>query len=116
MAIGSIEAFLDANKKLPLIGATNTLNGFFRLAKQHKLKIVATPTPPSISQYGVKAALDVLHGRPVKKFIDGNKLNVGNVTFTEAQIGKHYKPQFNDDYTNPTPLPASAVIKAGFGR
>lgn len=117
MAIGTILAFTDAKRKLPVFGTANPLNGFLRLAKQHKLKFVASPYPPAMSFYGVRAALDVLAGKPVKKYADvQGPLLKGVTTYTETAIGRFYRPQFDDDYIDPTPLPAAALNKAGFKR
>lgn len=117
MSIGTILAFTEAKRKLPMFGTANPLNGFLRLAKQYKLKFVASPYPPSMSFYGVKAALDVLAGKPVKKYADVQApLLKGLTTYTETAIGRFYRPQFNDDYIDPTPLPAATLNKAGFKR
>ncbi len=117
MAIGTILAFADAKRKLPIFGTSNPLNGFLRLAKQHKLKFVASPYPPAMGYYGVQAALNVLAGKPVKKYADvEGPLLKGLTTYTEAAISRFYRPQFNDDYIDPTPLPATALVKAGFKR
>lgn len=116
MSIGSILAFVEAGRSLPLFGTTNPLNGFLRLARQHKLKFVGSPYPPAMSALAAQTALDVLHGKPLKKYIDVlGPLQKGQATYTETEIGKHYKPQFNDDYIDPTPVPAKELIKAGFG-
>jgi ribose transport system substrate-binding protein len=117
MAMGTILAFADAKKKLPVFGTTNPLNGFLRLAKQHKLSFVASPYPPAMSYYGVQAALDMLAGKPLKKYADvQGVLLKGQTTYTEKALGSFYRPQFNDDYIHPTPLPAAALNKAGFKR
>lgn len=117
MSIGTILAFTDAKRKLPLFGTTNPLNGFLRLAKQNKLAFVASPYPPAMGYYGVKAALDVLAGKPVKKYADVKApLLKGVTTYNETAIARFYRPQFNDDYIDPTPLPASVLNKAGFKR
>jgi ribose transport system substrate-binding protein len=117
MSIGAILAFADAKRKLPMFGTTNPLNGFLRLAKQHRLKFVANPYPPAMGYYGVRAALDVLAGKPVKKYADvKGPLLKGTTSYTETAIARFYRPQFNDDYIHPTGLPASVLYKAGFKR
>jgi ribose transport system substrate-binding protein len=118
MSVGTILAFADAKRAMPrLFGTTNPLNGFLRLARQYRVKFVASPYPPAMSYYGVLECLDVLAGRPVKKYNDvvGVMLK-GQTTYTEAAVAKYYAPQFNDDYIAPTPLPASVVRKNGFAR
>jgi ribose transport system substrate-binding protein len=117
MAIGTILAFTEAKHPLPLFGTANPLNGFLRLAKQHKLKFVASPYPPAQGYYGVQAALDVLAGKPVKKYADVKGVLLHNqTTYTETSLSKHYRPQFNDDYIDPTPLPTNVLFKGGFKR
>lgn len=116
MSLGTILAFLEAKRKLPLFGTTNPLNGFLRLAKKHHIKFVGSPYPPAMSAEAVKTVLDVLQGKPVKKYRDIAPVMLkGQVTYTEKDIAKHYKPQYNDDYIDPTPVPAADLKKAGFG-
>jgi ribose transport system substrate-binding protein len=115
MSIGTILAFAEAKRKMPLFGTSNPLNGFLRLAKQYKLKFNASPYPPAMSYYGVQMALDVLTGKPVKKYSDVARVMLHNqTTYTESALAKHYHPEFNDDYIDPTPLPRSVLLKAGF--
>ena len=117
MSIGSILAFADAGRALPQFGTTNPLNGFLRLARQHRLKFVGSPYPPAMSYYGLLACLDVLAGKPVKKYIDVKTVLLkGKTTYTEAEIGRFYRPQYNDDFIDPTPVPRSLLLKNGFGR
>ena len=117
MSMGTILAYTEAKRALPLFGTANPLNGFLRLAKQYKLKFVASPYPPAMSYYGVQTALAVLQGKTVKKYSDvAVPLLHGVTTYDETALAAHYKPQFNDDYIDPAPLPAATLIKAGFGR
>jgi ribose transport system substrate-binding protein len=117
MAVGSIIAFDDAKRKQPQFGATNPLNGFLRLARQDHIRFVANPYPPAMSYYAVQAALDVLAGKTVKKYIDVKGVMLGGkTTYTEADAARLYRPQFNDDYIAPTPVPAALLKKNGFGR
>jgi ribose transport system substrate-binding protein len=117
MSIGTILAFAEAKRPMPLFGTTNPLNGFLRLAKQYKLKFNASPYPPAMSYYGVQAALSVLAGKSLKKYADVSGVMLhGQTTYTESSLAKHYHPEFNDDYIDPTPLPKSVLVKAGFGR
>src|SRR5262249_33577810 len=60
MSAGSISAFAEAKRKLPLFGTANPLNGFLRLAKQYRIEFVGSPYPPTMSYIAVKTALDVL--------------------------------------------------------
>jgi len=117
MSIGTILAYAEANRKMPLFGTTNPLNGFLRLAKQYNLQFVASPYPPAMSYYGVQAALNVLAGKPIKKYADVETVLLHNQTsYTQASLAKHYRAEYNDDYIDPTPLPRSVLVKGGFGR
>lgn len=117
MAIGTILAYADAKRRPPQIGTTNPLNGFLRLARQHKLKFVASPYPPAMSYYGMQTTLDVLAGKRVKKYQDVKRVMLkGKVVYTERDLARFYDPRWNDDYIAPTPVPAPLLRKAGFGR
>jgi ABC-type sugar transport system substrate-binding protein len=117
MSLGTILAFAEAGRKMPVFGTTNPLNGFLRLAKQHRLKFVASPYPPAMSYYAVQAVLSVLGGKPVKKYADVERaLLRGKTTYTETALASFYRPQYNDDYIHPTPVPHALLLKAGFGR
>src|SRR5437762_542771 len=70
MALGAALAYQDAGKTQPKYGFANVLNGFLRLAKENNLTFTGVPDPPSMSKACLDTALDVLQGKPVKKFIN----------------------------------------------
>ncbi len=110
MSIGTIQAFADANRPMPIFGTTNPLNGFLRLAKQYNLKFVADPYPPELSQVCAKLALDILAGKPVKKYVDMASLGIAGVNeYTETDIDKYYQSQYNDDFIAPAVIPADQL-------
>lgn len=110
MSIGTIQAFADAGRPMPLFGTTNPLNGFLRLAKQYNLKFVADPYPPELSQTCANLALDVLAGKPVKKYVDMSSTGVSGVSeYTETDIDRFYKPAYNDDFIAPAVIPADQL-------
>lgn len=110
MAVGTIQAFADAGRTMPIFGTTNPLNGFLRLAKQYNLKFVADPYPPEMSQVCANIALDVLAGKPVKKYVDMASVGVSGVSeYTETDIDKYYQPQYNDDFIAPALIPGSEL-------
>lgn len=110
MAVGSIQAFADAGRPMPIFGTTNPLNGFLRLAKQYNLKFVADPYPPELSQVCANIALDVLAGKPVKKYVDMASTGISGVSeYTETDIDKYYQSQYNDDFIAPAVIPGSEL-------
>lgn len=116
MSIGAIQAFLEAGRPLPLFGTANPLNGFLRLAKENDIEFVGSPYPPAMSYIGVKTCLSILKGETVKKYIDvKDEMLGGETTYDESAVDDHYKPQFNDDYIDPTPVPEDVLVKEGFG-
>lgn len=109
-AIGAIEAFAAAGRPMPVFGTTNPLNGFLRLAKQYNIKFVADPYPPEMAQVCANLALDVLQGKPVKKYVDMASLGIKGVgEYTNADIAANLKPQYNDDFIAPAVIPASKL-------
>ena len=109
-AIGAVEAFADAGRPMPLFGTTNPLNGFLRLAKQYNLQFVAAPYPPEVSKLCADLALDILAGKPVKKYVDMTTLNIPGVDpYTQAELDSHYQPKYNDDFIAPAVIPDSEL-------
>ena len=101
MALGAALAFQDAGKTQPKYGFANVLNGFLRLAKENNLSFVGVPDPPSMSKACLDAAVDVLQGKPVKKFINVAETMPNSAPYDQTQVDKSYVPQLNDDFVPP---------------
>ena len=116
MALGAALAYQDANKSQPKYGFANVLNGFLRLAKENNLAFTGVPDPPSMSKFCLDTAIDVLQGKPVKKFINVADAMPGSAAYDESQIDKYYVADLNDDFVPPATVPVKAYTDGGFAR
>jgi ABC-type sugar transport system substrate-binding protein len=116
MALGAALAYDDAGKSQPKYGFANVLNGFLRLAKEKNLTFTGVPDPPSMSKFCLDTAIDVLQGKPVKKFINVAEAMPGSAAYDQTQIDKYYVPELNDDFVPPAAVPVAAYVDGGFAR
>jgi ribose transport system substrate-binding protein len=116
MALGAALAYDDAGKSQPKYGFANVLNGFLRLAKEKNLVFTGVPDPPSMSKFCLDTAVDVLQGKPVKKFINVAEAMPGSAAYDQTQIDKYYVPELNDDFVPPATVPVAAYTEGGFAR
>jgi ribose transport system substrate-binding protein len=116
MALGAALAYQDASKSQPKYGFANVLNGFLRLAKENNLVFTGVPDPPSMSKFCLDTALDVLQGKPVKKFINVADAMPGSAAYDQTQIEKYYVADLNDDFVPPAAVPVKAYVDGGFAR
>ena len=111
MAMGSMQAFLEAKKPIPPITG-EPMNGYLRVGIENKAQFFGTGFPNAMGVDIVDAAVKILSGEPVAKTI-----NVDAVTFDETTASKYYKPKFNDDYWVDAKLPDDwAASKLKFNR
>jgi ABC-type sugar transport system substrate-binding protein len=116
MALGAALAFQDAGKPQPKYGFANVLNGFLRLAKENNLVFTGVPDPPSMSKLCLDTAIEVLQGKPLKKFINVAEVLPGSAAYDQTQIDKYYVPDLNDDFVPPATVPIKAYVDGGFAR
>ena len=116
MALGAALAFQDAGKTQPKYGFANVLNGFLRLAKENNLVFTGVPDPPSMSKFCLDTAIDVLQGKPVKKFINVADAMPGSAPYDQNQIDKYYVADLNDDFVPPATVDVKAYVDGGFAR
>src|SRR6266851_4508923 len=116
MALGAALAFQDAGKPQPKYGFANVLNGFLRLAKENSLVFTGVPDPPSMSKLCLDTAVEVLQGKPVKKFINVAEAMPGSAAYDQTQVDKYYVPDLNDDFVPPASVPVKAYVDGGFAR
>jgi ABC-type sugar transport system substrate-binding protein len=116
MALGAALAYDDAQKTQPKYGFANVLNGFLRLAKEKNLVFTGVPDPPSMSKFCLDTAIDVLQGKPVKKFINVAEAMPGSAAYDQSQIDKYYVADLNDDFVPPATVPVAAYSEGGFAR
>lgn len=110
--VGALLAFEQAGRKQPVYGIVVPVNGWLRLAVEHKVKFTAWPQSPAIAaKYWLETGLKVLRGEQVTKFV-----HIPEEVITEANAAKNYIPQLNDDFAGPPVAPIDVYIKAGLGR
>ena len=116
MALGAALAFIEENKPAPKFAMVNVPNGFLRLVKEYKVEFVGAPDPPAMSRYGLQTALDVLQGKPIKKFINLQTLMDGADVFDHTSFEKWYVPELNDDFVPPATVDIRYYLEGGFHR
>lgn len=105
MAMGAMQAFLEAGKKIPPITG-EPMNGYVRLGIENKAEFFATGFPNAMGVDIVDAAVKILSGEKVPK-----KIEVDALTFDNTQAAKYFKSQFNDDYWIDAKLPDDWAAK-----
>lgn len=116
MALGAALAFKDAGRPAPKFGMANVLNGFLRLAKENNYQFVGAPDPPAMSKNCLDTAIDVLQGKPVKKFVKLDQLLPGTAPYDHTNFEQFYVPELNDDFVPPASVPIQAYLQGGFAR
>jgi ribose transport system substrate-binding protein len=117
-AVGAIEAYVAAGKEatIPAFGVVNVLNGFLRLAKENDVKFSGYPLAPSMSAVCLDQTMDILDGKPVKKFRDASvELPGGGEGYTQDDIDKYFVPELNDSFVPPATAPIDVYAVAGMG-
>lgn len=104
MALGAVDAFLDAGKPIPPMGGTDDWNGWLAKAKEHKVEFFSVSGGSSMSLTCVDLAVDVLSGKPVPKYVE-----YPVVTFDQTELDKYYRPDLSDQYWAVHELPEEWV-------
>ncbi len=111
-AIGALLAFDEAGRPQPKYGTVSPLNGWLRLAMEHKVTFTAWPQPAALEgKYCFDVAMKILRGEEVTKFV-----HIPEVVITDANASEHYIPELNDDFSVPAVAPVDVYKKAGFAR
>ena len=116
MALGAALAFEDAGVEPPKFAMVNVPNGFLRLAQEYGYEFVGSPDPPSMSRYCLQAAVDILQGEPVTKFISLRTLMDGAEPYDQTDFVQWYVPELNDDFIPPATVDIQYYIDGGFER
>jgi ABC-type sugar transport system ATPase subunit/DNA-binding LacI/PurR family transcriptional regulator len=116
MALGAAKAFLEVDRPLPKFAMVNVPNGFLHLAKENKIEFVVAPDPPAMARYGLQTAIDVLQGKPMKKFINVQTQMAGAEVFDHNSFEKWYVPELNDDFVPPASVDIQYYREGGLGR
>lgn len=116
MALGAAKAYLDIWEEAPVFSMVNVMNGFLRLAQEYHYKFVAAPDPPGMARYGLQTAIDILNGKPVKKYMDVRNMIKEAEVFDHESAAKYYVPELNDDFVPPPTVDLKYYIDGGFAR
>ncbi|MBA7689521.1 D-threitol-binding protein [subsurface metagenome] len=92
MALGVVEALLDAGKEIPPITADDW-NGWLRLAKEHGIEFLAVSGGNPLALTCVDLAVKILRGEPVPKIVE-----YPMITFEQDELDKYYRPDLTDQY------------------
>ena len=114
MSQGIISAYLDAETDIPPIGGGEWQNGFLRLALEHDIKYGAWQYPNAMITLCIDAAIQILRGEPILRFIDfvGRIENSG--PFTDVEGESFYRPEWSDDVHGPITMPDEKLAELGF--
>ncbi len=116
MALGAALAFEDADVPQPKYGMVNVPNGFLRLAKKYSIQFTGAPDPPAMSAQCLQAAVDILQGKTISKFIDLRFKIDGAKIYDETSLDRWYRPDLSDDFIPPATVDESYYLESGFGR
>jgi ribose transport system substrate-binding protein len=105
MALGAVEALLDAGKDIPPITADDW-NGWLRLAKEHSIQFLAVSGGAPLALTCVDLAVKVLNGETVPKIVE-----YPMVTFEQDKLDKYYRADLNDQYFAINELPEAWIKK-----
>lgn len=111
-AIGALLAIEEAGREQPKYGAVVPLNGWLRLAIEHKVDFTSLPQPAALeAQSCFETGMKILRGEPVMKFVQ-----ISETVVTEENAAEFYIPELKDDFSGPPVAPIEYYIEVGFGR
>jgi len=105
MALGAVEALLDAGKPIPPITADDW-NGWLRLAKEKDIGFIAVSGGSPLALTCVDLAKKILNGEPVPHYVETEI-----VTFEQDDIDKYYRDDLSDQYFAVNELPEKLIKK-----
>lgn len=114
MSQGIISAYLDAGMDIPPIGGGEWQNGFLRLALDHDIQYLAWQYPNAMITLCIDAALQILAGEPVPRFIDFVGKIDNSDPFTDVQGADYFRPDWSDDVHGPITMPDEKLAELGF--
>ena len=114
MSQGIIGAYLDAGADIPPIGGGEWQNGFLRLALEHDLKYLAWQYPNAMITMCIDAALQILAGEPISRFIDFSGVIPNSSPFTDVEGADYFREEWSDDVHGPITMPDEKLAELGF--
>ncbi len=114
MSQGIISAYLDAGLDIPPIGGGEWQNGFLRLALEHDIKYLAWQYPNAMITMCIDAALQILSGEPIARFIDFSGVIPNSEPFTDVEGADYFREEWSDDVHGPITMPDEKLAELGF--
>ncbi len=114
MSQGIISAYLDAGQDIPPIGGGEWQNGFLRLALEHDINYLAWQYPNAMITMCIDAALQILAGEPIARFIDFSGVIPNSEPFTDEQGVEYFREEWSDDVHGPITMPDEKLAELGF--
>jgi ribose transport system substrate-binding protein len=114
MSQGIISAYLDAGLDIPPIGGGEWQNGFLRLALEHDIKYLAWQYPNAMITMCIDAALQILAGEPIARFIDFSGVIPNSEPFTDVEGADYFREAWSDDVHGPITMPDEKLAELGF--
>ncbi len=114
MSQGIISAYLDAGLDIPPIGGGEWQNGFLRLALEHDIEYLAWQYPNAMITMCIDAALQILAGESVPRFIDFSGVIPNSEPFTDVEGADYFREDWSDDVHGPITMPDEKLEELGF--
>lgn len=114
MSQGIISAYLDAGLPIPPIAGGEYMQGFLRLAEEENVTFRAIQYPNAMVITCIDAALSILRGEPVPRFIDFRDVLENSGDFTNETMDAFYNPNWSDDVFGPVFLPDERMTELGY--
>ena len=116
MSQGIVSAYLDKGMKIPPIGGGEFATGFLRQAIENDLDYGAWQYPNAMVVLCMDAAVNILRGRLVPRFIDFVDHIPGTGTFSDLEGRKYFNKEWSDDVFGPILFPKERLKKLGYLR
>ena len=116
MSQGIVSAYLDKGMKIPPIGGGEYATGFLKQAVENDLEYGAWQYPNAMVVLCMDAAVNILRGRLVPRFIDFVDNLPGTGTFTDSEGKRYYNKRWSDDVFGPILFPDKRLEKLGYLR
>ena len=114
MSQGIISAYLDAGMEVPPIGGGEYAQGFLRLAQENDIEFNAVQYPNAMVILCIDAALQILRGEPIPRFIDFRDYLERTQDFTNENMDEFFNPNWSDDVFGPIFLPDERMVELGY--
>lgn len=114
MSQGIVSAYLDASLPIPPIAGGEFGNGFLRLAIENDIDFAAWQYPNAMVIACIDAALAILRGEPVPRFIDFQDTVPNTQNFSSAEAADFFNPNWSDDVFGPILFPEERLADLGF--